>query len=261
MPHGLRPRSVPTAPRLALLQQAIATTQALDVDEAPPRLLADELIAILSAIDQLHSCALERLARVDAHGVAERDAGTSTASWLRHHSGLSSGTASDLVRTARTVRRQLPATARALQSGEITVHHARTISRTVRMVAERTAEESRAEAVATVEDVMLAVGRSVDAGSLGGFATRVRQVVDPTGALADANRAHDRRWLSTSTTIDGMVAIDGLLDSEAGALVLTALAAAATRAGPDDHRPARPRSPRPRCRRRSRLPWRRGLRP
>jgi hypothetical protein len=54
--------------------------------------------------------------------------------------------------------------------------------------------------------------------------------------LADANRAHDRRWLSTSTTIDGMVAIDGLLDSEAGALVLTALAAAATRAGPDDHR-------------------------
>jgi hypothetical protein len=85
---------------------------------------------------------------------------------------------------------------------------------------------------------MLEVGRAVDAGSLTGFATRVRQVVDPDGALTDANRAHERRWLSTSATLAGMVSIDGLLDAEAGAVLLTALAAAATPGGPEDRRSA-----------------------
>jgi hypothetical protein len=85
---------------------------------------------------------------------------------------------------------------------------------------------------------MLDVGRAVDAGSLCGFANRVRHVVDPDGALVDANRAHERRWLSASKTFDGMVAIDGLLDAEAGALVLTALAAATPPRAGDDHRNA-----------------------
>jgi hypothetical protein len=210
----------------------------LDVDQASPRLLADEVLVLFTLIDSLHAFALDRLARVDAHGVAALESGTSTSSWLRHRTGLASGTASDLVRTARALRSTLPETAQALRLGEITVQHARTIGRTVRLVEERTAEESRGSAVATVETVMLNVGRAVDAGSLTGFASRVRQVVDPEGSLIDANHAHERRWLSTAKTMDGMVAIDGLLDPEAGALVLTALGSATAPRGPDDHRSA-----------------------
>jgi hypothetical protein len=210
----------------------------MDVDDTPPRVLADEVLALFRCIDQLHGLAMHRLAKVDAHGVAQHDAGTSTASWLRHHAGLPSGTSSDLVRTARSLASSLPAVDAALGSGEITVQHARTIARTARLVEARTPEADQGSAVANVEKVMLDVGRAVDAGSLCGFAQRVRQVVDPDGALLDANRAHERRWLSASKTFDGMVAIDGLLDADAGALVLTALAAATSPRGPDDHRNA-----------------------
>lgn len=236
VPQGLRARTVPAAPRLAMAIGALEALASLDVDTTAPRVLADEVVALFSLIDRLHGLALERLARVDAHGVAAHDAGTNTASWLRHRTGVPSGTASDLVRTARSLRSTLTTTAQALRDGEITVQHARTTARTTRLVEERTPEPERAAAVDAVERVLLDVGRAVDAGSLGGFAQRVRQVVDPDGALLDANRAHERRWVSASKTIDGMVAIDGLLDPEAGAIVLTALSSALAPRGPDDHR-------------------------
>jgi hypothetical protein len=193
---------------------------------------------LLRLADRLGGLALARLARVDRHGVAPREAGTSTASWLRHHAGLASGAASDLVRTGRALHDSLPATGTALQSGSITVQHARTIARTARLVEERTRPELQGAAVAEAEHVLLDVARAVDAGSMTGFASRVRQVIDPEGTLADANRAHERRWLSASTTVDGMVSIDGLLDREAGAIVLTALSAASSPHGADDHRSA-----------------------
>ena len=179
---------------------------------------------------------MARLGRVDTHGVVARDFGSSTAAWLRHHTGLPCGQAADLVRTARSLQSDLPATRQALASGEVTVHHARTIARTARAVGDTTEPDEHAETVAHVESVMLEVGRAVDAGSLTGYASRVRQIADPDGALLDAQRTHDRRWLTTSTTIDGMVSVDGLLNREAGAVLLTALGAATALCGPDDHR-------------------------
>ncbi len=237
-PNGLRPRATPEAPRLAEVVAAVESARSLDTEDVPPRLLADEVVALLRVVSQLHGMALARLARVDAHGVAALESGSSTAAWLRHHSGLPSGQSADLVRTARTMQSSLPTTANALADGTITVHHARTIARTARALDAAVSPAEQGAVVAEVESVMLEVGRAVDAGSLTGFAARVRQVVDPDGALADAERAHERRWLSTATTIDGMVSIDGLLDGEAGAVLLTALAGATTPRGPADHRSA-----------------------
>ena len=238
LPAGLRPRQVTEAPRLAPLARAVAEVGQLEVDLSPPRVLADEVVALFRLIDTLHAAALLRLARVDAHGVAAHDAGTTTASWLRHRTGLPSGTASDLVRTARDLRDHLPQTSRALEAGEVTVQHARTIARTARIVRDRSDDDAKAETVAELEQVMVDVARAVDAGSLVGFSARVRQVADPDGAVRDAERAHQRRWLSTSKTLDGMVALDGLLDPEAGAVVLTALAAVSAPRGADDDRNA-----------------------
>ena len=235
-PLGLRPRAGVEAPRLSPLASAVDAAQALDTERASPRQLADEVISLFIVINRLHSMALTRLGRVDAHGVAARDFGSSTAAWLRHHTGLPSGQASDLVRTARSLQSTLPATRQALASGEVTIHHARTIARTARTVGDAVQPDDRAETIAQVESVMVEVGRAVDAGSLTGFASRVRQIADPDGALLDAQRAHERRWLTTSTTVDGMVSVDGLLDREAGAVLLTALGAATAPRGPDDHR-------------------------
>jgi len=125
-----------------------------------------------------------------------------------------------------------------LADGEIGVNHARTICRTVNLIESAVVPDKQAEVVETAERVMLEVGRAVDAGSLTGFTKRVRNIVDPDGSLVDANRAHERRWLSTSTTLDGMVSIDGLLDADAGGMLLTALGSAGAPSGPDDHRSA-----------------------
>ena len=237
-PLGLRPRPPVEAPRLSSLTQAVDAAQRLDDDSVPPRQLADEVICLFIVINRLHSMVLTRLGRVDAHGVSSREYGSSTGSWLRHHTGLPSGQAADLVRTARSLRSSLPDTEAALASGEVTVHHARTIARTARSIEDAVPPNEQVKTVADVEAVMLQVGRAVDAGSLTGFASRVRQIADPDGALVDAQRAHERRWLTTSTTIDGMVSVDGLLDREAGALLLTALGAATAPRGPDDQRSA-----------------------
>jgi hypothetical protein len=51
----------------------------------------------------------------------------------------------------------------------------------------------------------------------------LRQVADPDRADRDAERRHGRRGLWLTPTLDGMVAIDGLLEPEAGQTVLAAL--------------------------------------
>lgn len=237
-PQGLRPRSTPSAPRLEALLSAVEQAQELDTETAQPRMLADEVVVLFSIVNRIHAMALVRLARVDANGVAALESGSSTSSWLRHRTGLPSGQSSDLVSTARVLRSSLAETEGALERGEITVHHARTIARTARVVQDQVPDAEQGAAIAELESTMLGVGRSVDAGSLTGFATRIRQIVDPDGALADANKAHERRWLSTAKTLDGMVSIDGLLDAEAGAVLLTALGSATAPHGPDDFRSA-----------------------
>ena len=69
---------------------------------------------------------------------------------------------------------------------------------------------------------------------------RLRHVVDPDGALADANRAYDQRYLQVSPSLDGIFLIDGRLDSEGGAMLQTALNAL-THPVPGDSRRAEQR--------------------
>jgi hypothetical protein len=66
----------------------------------------------------------------------------------------------------------------------------------------------------------------------------LRGVLDPDGTQARARARWDRRgrWLSASC--DGLVAVDGLLDPEAGEAVPSALAPLARPAGPEDARGA-----------------------
>lgn len=242
-PRGLVPRAAPPAGALAALVANVDTLLAVEAAPVPPpatsiRTMADEIGVIQRQIDRLGAALLQRLAEFDAVGGADQLAGTSTVAWLRHRTGIASGQASDLVRTARMVRDELPATRIALRNGDITTQHARTVAATVRSVADGLPPERRAELVPQVEQVMLEVSRAVDAGSLSGFAARVRHLVDPDGSLADSNRARERRWFTAAQSLDGMVVLDGLLEKESGALLLTALSAGAVPTGPDDQRSA-----------------------
>lgn len=237
-PAGLSPRPSPDAPRLRPLSTSIDSLLQQVGAALPVGALGDEIVGLHREINRLHAVLFERVAAFDSVGGAHELVGTATRSWLRHRTGLPATTASDIVRTARSIRDDLPDTRGAMVRGDLTVQHARTIAQTVRRAAERVSPKNSNEVSQEVERVMLDVGRSVDAASLSGFGHRVRQIVDPDGALADANRAHDRRWFTAAKTFNGLVSVEGLLDAEGGATVLTVLAAGSVPTGAEDTRSA-----------------------
>src|SRR5207247_1884853 len=89
----------------------------------------------------------------------------------------------------------------------------------------RTAENVGAAAVRTEERNLLNAALTMDPGQFTTVAKNFEHRVDAAGALAEANRAYQRRFLHVGDPQDGVVRIDGLLDAEGGATVRAALAA------------------------------------
>src|SRR5918992_1253721 len=76
---------------------------------------------------------------------------------------------------------------------------------------------------AEAEPVLVEAARQLDPGRLRRLVGHLVQVADPEGADAAAQRRHERRGLWLTPTLDHMVAVDGLLEPEAGQIVLAAL--------------------------------------
>jgi hypothetical protein len=140
----------------------------------------------------------------------------STAAWLRRRLRMSAGAASSLVRTARALYRgPLTGTAEALAEGAISPAHAS-------MLAAGT-HDLPAQMAAEAEPVLLAAARRLDPPRLRRAVTHLRLVVDPEGADTRAERQHQQRGLSLAPTWEGMVALQGLLEPEAGQTLVAAL--------------------------------------
>ena len=153
----------------------------------------------------------------------------STAGWLRRRLRLGAGAARGAVRTARALfRGPLAETAAALAGGAISPAHARVVADGTQDLPDHVKLEA--------ELVLLeAAGRLVPP-RLRQAVGHLCQIVDPDGADRTVERRHGRRGLWLAPTFDGMVAVDGLLEPEAGHTLLAALEPLARPAG-------RPRSP------------------
>jgi hypothetical protein len=77
---------------------------------------------------------------------------------------------------------------------------------------------------AEAEPVLVAAARRLDPPRLRRVLGHLHQVADPDGADDQAERRHGRRGLWLAPTLDGMVALQGLLAPEAGQTLLAALA-------------------------------------
>jgi hypothetical protein len=66
----------------------------------------------------------------------------------------------------------------------------------------------------------------------------LRHCLEPDGVLADANEAHERRFLYLSQTYDGIFRLDGQLDAGGGAALQTVLDALMGPPAADDNRTA-----------------------
>ena len=219
-------------PELEPLVAAVEELDAQDTDRLTDLALSEQVVELRLLLDRLEGRWLQRLAALDARRAAGADqdqVAVSTASWLHGRLRLSAGAASRCVRTARALfRGPLAETARALTDGELSAAHASVVAAGTQDLPDHVAMEA--------EPVLVEAARRLDPSRLRRLVGHLRLVVDPDGAGAVAERRHARRGVWLAPTWEGMVAINGVLEPEAGHTVLSALEPLARPARADDTR-------------------------
>ncbi|TMG47921.1 MAG: DUF222 domain-containing protein, partial [Chloroflexi bacterium] len=197
--------------------------------------LGEGLIETRALKDRVEAVFAEGLRRFDQSGEYAADGAIDLVAWLRAKCKLSGGAAAERVGIARQLQ-HLPQTSKAFATGELGYQHVAVLA--------RTAEHLGAAIVRKAEASLLALADTMDPGQFTGVAKNFEHRIDAQAALTEANRAHQRRYLTISEPLDGIVRIDGLLDVEAGALVRNAVNAGLPPARDDDRTPGQRRADR-----------------
>jgi hypothetical protein len=233
--HSIRDpagRSAEPSDGLAALAAAVDQLAAQELHGLPDPVRAERVLRLRRLLDRLEGQWLQELAAVDARGAAGAEHGLqagSTASWLRHRLRMGASAAHRSVRTARALfRGPLPQTATALTNGQLSPAHA-----TVLAVG---TQELPAHLTVEAEPVLVEAARRLDPARLRRVIGHLQLVADPDGAQAKAERHQQRRGLWLAPTLEGMVALDGLLEPEAGQTLLAALEPLARPASAEDTR-------------------------
>jgi len=135
---------------------------------------------------------------------------------------------SSRVQVARALR-HMPQTRRAFASGEVSEPRVRLLV---------AARDFAPEVFGRDESVLVEQARALSGRVFPRALAHWRRLADLDGALAEADRAFERRRLHISATWGGMVRLDGDLDPESGSVVMCALGSLAEPAGldPEDGR-------------------------
>ena len=196
---------------------AIAT-----LEEAVDKVAASEarvdIARMRAAIERLEHAWLERVRDAELRGEWLAEGHVSTAAWLREKCRMTHGAATAAIELATAPG----AVARDL--GGVRARHD--------LARARAGDRARRNAGADRGDrprsrLRWCLRRKPSSPKqLRDLVQRVTDAIDGDGGAADACTRHERRRLHVSPTLDGMVAIDGLLDAEGGEIVISALESA-----------------------------------
>ena len=195
------------------IESAIRDLPAWMAQQAESR-LGPAIIKGRELIDRLEGVNAEATRRFEKAGGYRADGALGMVAWLRTHGKLAGGAAAERVETARQLE-HLPRTEEALARGEIGFQHAVAMA--------RTAEHVGAAQVRKAETTLLKAAQAMDPGQFVAVAKNFEHQVDAEAALSEANRAHQRRYLSIGQPVDGLVRVEGQLVSETAARLRTAL--------------------------------------
>jgi Domain of unknown function (DUF222) len=233
--HSTPPTSRPAAGRPDWRASVGAADQGLaaeDLDQLSDVALDEDTARLRRQLDGLEGQWLRRVAALDARraaGASQAQPAPSTASWLRRRLRMGAGAAHSAVRTARALfRGPLEGTGQALLNGDLSPAHARVLADATHALP--------APVVAEAEPVLVAAAGRLDPPVLRQAVGWLVQVADPDRADQVAERRHQRRGVWLSPTWEGLVAVDGLLEPEAGQLLATALEPLARPATAEDPR-------------------------
>jgi hypothetical protein len=199
---------------LDALDDAVTALQRESLDNLSDDTFGSDLVGLQRQIDRLEAERCRRLLRFDKQrGWASQ--ALSAVSWLRRKCGLSASTASQRLKMARVLP-ELPTPEKALAAGDIGFQQASVIA--------RSAEDMGLEITQTAEPILIEAAQSgMDPTQLRWITRRLHHCIDPDGALDEANRDHERRYLHLSQSYENVWFIDGRLDPEGGAALKTAL--------------------------------------
>jgi hypothetical protein len=189
--------------------------------------LIDCLDAAYALQQQVAAVVLGLVREVDGCGLAREQGAASTAAWLRTRLRMSPGAARLLVGDAQRLDAGPAAVREAVAAGVVTVEQARVITRTVEMVH----TEAGAVAAGKAVGMLLSWAGEFDPDSLRKLSGRILDHVAPQvaeqaqqRALEAAERRGQRdRYLNLSPQPDGGLRLSGLLDTETGAMLCSAL--------------------------------------
>ena len=184
------------------------------IAQQPGTELGHVAIACQQIINRTQAVSAEATRRFEKSGAYKADGALGIVPWLRDKAKLSGGDAAEHVQMARQLG-ELPKTEEALARGEIGYQHAVAMA--------RTAEHLGTAAVRKAEATLLKSAESMDAGQFLGVVKNFEHQVDADAALNEANRAHQRRYLSIAEPVNGLARIEGQLVAEAAATIRSAI--------------------------------------
>lgn len=196
---------------------------------------------------RLASAGIRVIADIDSRNVAGEQAGISTLEFLRRRLRLSPSEAKSRIRAAgelvesvtpsgESIPASLPETAAGVATGELSLDHARVISRAIEKLPSRLDPAVRAEA----QSRLAADAHTLDPAQLSIAGLRIHTILDPDGLL-DADRPA-RRELAFVRDAGGCDLLRGRLDAESAAIVRTAVDAISAPGAQDTRAPARRRA-------------------
>src|SRR5260370_2190729 len=188
--------------------------QSEDLNSVPAESMGDDQIALQRIVNRVQAEGLRRLRRFDSGQGYAPSGALSARAWLRWQLNLTANAASERVAISRKLV-ALPKTEQALADGDISYRH-------VALIVEA-ASELGDKFEAQAETILVDVSKEVCPWRLQRAIWNLKHCLNSEGVLSDANKAHGRRFLHLSQTLDGVYRIDGRLDADGAATLHTAL--------------------------------------
>src|SRR5262245_31983280 len=210
------------------LRDVLQRFTAVDLTALSDAALVDTIRALRPLLCQAQAIEHRIVGAIHTRGAARVEGATSTTAWLRNQ--LHIPNAAGLVRSAMTMHR-LPAVDEAFAAGDINAAHVAAIARVARDIPD--------EAMAAgAERLLVEQARELTPWRFIPVAGRSRDHLDPDAAERRRRERLEARWLSVDRTFDGAVSIQGMLDPDAGELLITTLTALQAPPKLDDPRTA-----------------------
>jgi hypothetical protein len=214
--------------RVQALGVAASSLLAVDLTALSDAALVEAVKALRPVICRVQAAETRLVGAVHVRGAAASEGAVSTVAWLRNR--LYDGEATTKVKSSVALAR-LPLVAAAFAQGEITAEHVAVIARVAPDI-------SDAALAGGAEQLLVNEARRQAPKPFTREAVHIRDTLDPEAADRRRLKRLTDRWLHVDRTFDGAVSVSGMLDPDAGELLITTLSALVPPPAPDDSRTA-----------------------